>query len=164
MHDVYMGTLIKGWMPHLLIKYVTFNVTDDCNLSCKYCYFTHKDSHNKMSFDIAKKAIDYILEEKRFDIYDGIVWDFIGGEPSLEAKLIDEICDYILEKMFQLNHKWLNCYKFMMCTNGILYTSSDMQRLVQKHGINFQISITIDGNKEKHDLSRIKKDGKRTNK
>lgn len=159
MKNVYMGTLIKGWMNSLSIKYVTFAVTDDCNLACKYCYFTHKSSCNKMTFETAKKAIDYILSEERFAIYDGIVWDFIGGEPTLELDLIDQICDYILESMYKLNHKWLNCYKFMMCTNGLMYSSEKMQKLVKKHGINFQVSMTIDGNKEKHDLSRIKKDG-----
>ena len=41
----------------ILTQTVTFQVTDDCNLACKYCYQTHKGK-KKMSFDTAKKMID----------------------------------------------------------------------------------------------------------
>ena len=105
MDDVFMGKLPKNWMGDKKIQYITFSVTDECNLACRYCYFTHKNSHNKMSFKTAVTAIDYILEEPRFNICDGVVWDFIGGEPTLELKLIDSICEYILKQMFLKNHK-----------------------------------------------------------
>lgn len=158
-NEVYMGTIVKPWMSNKNIKYITFSVTDDCNLMCKYCYFTHKTSKNKLSFDIAKEAIDYILLNPDFFIHDGVVWDFIGGEPTLEMDLIDRICDYILYKMYSLNHKWLYCYRIMIGTNGLLYNSTKVQSFIQKHGKNLHVNITVDGSKEKHDLSRIKKDG-----
>lgn len=44
--NVYMGTLVKPWMSNKNIKYITFSVTDDCNLMCQYCYFTHKGFMN----------------------------------------------------------------------------------------------------------------------
>lgn len=44
----------------ILTQTVTFQVTDDCNLACKYCYQTHKGK-KKMSFDTAKKMIDLLL-------------------------------------------------------------------------------------------------------
>ncbi len=157
--NVYMGTLVKTWMHDKNIKYVTFSVTDDCNLMCEYCYFTHKTNKNKLSLDVAKKAVDYILSEESFLIHDGVVWDFIGGEPTLEMDLIDEICDYILYKMYTLNHKWLYCYRFMIGTNGLLYGSEKFQKFLLKHQGNLHVNITVDGSKEKHDLSRIKKDG-----
>lgn len=157
--NVYMGTLIKPWMDHKNIKYITFSVTDDCNLACKYCYFTHKTNKHKLSLDVAKKAVDYILSEDSFNIHDGVVWDFIGGEPTLEMDLIDKICDYILYKMYILNHKWLYCYRIMIGTNGLLYDSPNFQNFLQKHGKNLHVNITVDGSKEKHDLSRIKKNG-----
>lgn len=158
-NHVYMGTNIKSWMPNKNIKYITFNVTDDCNLACKYCYFTHKTNKKKMSFEVAKKAIDLILDNPLFLEHDGVVWDFIGGEPTLELDLIDKICDYVLSQMFIKKHKWLYCYRFLIGTNGLLYSHPKMQALIKKHGINLQVAMTIDGSKEKHDLSRIKKDG-----
>lgn len=40
---------------------ITFIVTEDCNLRCKYCYITHKASNKRMNFETAKNFIDYIL-------------------------------------------------------------------------------------------------------
>lgn len=156
---VYMGTGVESWMSNKKIKYITFNVTDDCNLACTYCYFTHKTNKKIMSFEVAQKAIDAILDNPDFLEYDGVVWDFIGGEPTLELKLIDSICDYILTEMYKKDHKWLYCYRFFIGSNGILYSTPEMQKLIEKHGMNLQVGITIDGSKQKHDLSRIKKDG-----
>ena len=62
---------------------ITFIVTEDCNLRCKYCYITHKSSNKKMSFEVAKKFIDYILSEN-IKYQDAVTLDFIGGEPLLE--------------------------------------------------------------------------------
>lgn len=157
--NVYMGTTVEQWMSTKKIKYITFNVTDDCNLACKYCYFTHKTNKKRMSFDIAKQAIDTILSSDLYLENDGVVWDFIGGEPTLELDLIERICDYILYQLYIKSHKWLYCYRFMIGTNGLLYSSPKMQKLIQKYGMNLQVAMTIDGSKEKHDLSRVKKDG-----
>ena len=93
-------------------KSITFIVTKDCQLACKYCYLVGKNTNERMTLDIATKAIDYILiNDKLFD-NEGVIWDFIGGEPFLEIDLIDSICDYIKTRMFELNHKWFNDYMF----------------------------------------------------
>ena len=130
---VYMGTLAPSWASDKHIKYITFSVTDECNLRCTYCYFTHKTHKNVMSFEVARKAIYDILTESMYDSFDGVVWDFIGGEPTIEMGLIDKISDYALYKMYQLNHKWLYCYRFMIGSNGLLYDSDDVQRYINKH-------------------------------
>ena len=97
----------------ILTQTVTFQVTDDCNLACKYCYQTHKGK-KKMSFDTAKKMIDLLLTgEKGMGDYinprrsPGLIIDFIGGEPLLEVGLIDRICSYTIGQMIELNHPWL---------------------------------------------------------
>lgn len=158
-NNVLMGTFEKSWMNDKQIKYITFSVTDECNLRCTYCYFTHKCSHHRMTFDIAKQAIDNILSDERMLVHDGVVWDFIGGEPTLEMDLIDKICDYILISMYSRKHKWFYKYRFMIGTNGLLYASDSLQRFIKKHDVNVHVAITIDGNKEKHDMSRKKIDG-----
>ena len=66
------------------VKQVTFIVTKDCQLACKYCYLVGKNSNETMSFEVAKKAVDYILSEKVKD--DSVVWDFMGGEPFMEIE------------------------------------------------------------------------------
>ena len=79
---------------------ITFSVTEECNLRCKYCYLAHKNSDKKMSFQTAKKAVDYILRERKTYNEDSVVWNFIGGEPLLEIDLIDKVSDYIKEQMY----------------------------------------------------------------
>ena len=36
-----MGTWVEGWRE-AKAQNLTFIVTEDCNLRCKYCYVTHK--------------------------------------------------------------------------------------------------------------------------
>lgn len=138
-------------------KHITFIVTKDCQLACKYCYLVGKNEKERMSFDVAKKAIDYILSNE-FDSHfnqERVVWDFIGGEPFLEIDLIDKICDYIKTEMFRLNHHWFNSYMFSFTTNGINYSSPKVQQFIEKNRNHIGIGITIDGTKKKHDLNRI---------
>ena len=141
-------------------KTVTFMVTEDCQLRCRYCYFTGKNSSNTMSFDIAKRSIDYII--KNGDIFSekSIVWDFIGGEPFLEIALIDRICEYIKTTQLSEMHPWHNSYRFSFTSNGLLYNNEQVQNYIKKNKSNLSIGITLDGTPEKHDMHRIYPSGK----
>lgn len=134
---------------------ITFIVTKDCQLACKYCYLVGKNNSERMSFDVAKKAIDLILNDERICKPQSVIWDFIGGEPFIEIDLIDKICDYIKEKMFEMNHHWFNSYRFSMTTNGINYDNAKVQKFIKKNHSHLSIGVTIDGTKRKHDLNRI---------
>ncbi len=141
-------------------KNITFIVTKDCQLACKYCYLVGKNSKERMSFDIAKQSIDYILSNPELFNEPSVEFDFIGGEPLMEVKLIDRICDYLKSQMYKRNHKWFNSYRFCFATNGLLYSSKDVQEFINKNHTHLSIEITIDGTKAKHDLNRIYKDGR----
>lgn len=155
-----MGKMPLSWKNDEA-KSITFIVTEDCNLICKYCYLTGKNETNKMNFETAKKAVDYILNtDSVSEENDAVVWEFIGGEPFMEIELIDNICDYIKQQMFLLNHKWFDFYRFSFSTNGILYDRPEVQNFIAKNYYHLSIGITIDGTKEKHDLNRIYKDGR----
>lgn len=136
-------------------KNITFIVTKDCQLACKYCYLVGKNENERMSFSTAKKAIDYILKNDHLFSENSVVWDFIGGEPFLEIDLIDKICDYIKVEMYRLNHKWFNSYRFSFSTNGINYDTPKVQSFIKKNKDHLSIGVTIDGTKQKHDLNRI---------
>ncbi len=114
-----------------------------------------------MSFSVAQKAIDYILDQETDPdfAYESVVFDFIGGEPFLEIDLIDKICDYIKTELYRRNHHWFNSYRFSFSTNGINYDSEKVQRFIQKNKEHLSIGITIDGTREKHNLNRIWKGG-----
>ena len=143
----------KGGMA----KNITFIVTKDCQLACKYCYLVGKNSKERMSFEVAKQAIDYILNHEEDFMEDSVVWDFIGGEPFIEIDLIDEICDYLKTEMFRRDHHWFNSYRFSFSTNGINYHTDKVQHFIEKNKEHLSIGITIDGTKQKHDLNRIYK-------
>lgn len=138
-----------------MAKNITFIVTKDCQLACKYCYLVGKNSRERMSWDVAKQAIDYILSHENECCENSVVWDFIGGEPFLEVDLIDKICDYIKSQMFRLNHHWFDSYRFSFSTNGINYHTDKIQRFIKKNHNHLSIGITIDGTQRKHDLNRI---------
>lgn len=138
-----------------IAKSITFIVTKDCQLACKYCYLVGKNSKERMSFEIAKQAIDYILSHEEEMREESVVWDFIGGEPFLEIDLIDQICDYLKTEMYRRNHHWFNSYRFNFSTNGINYDSEKVQRFIAKNYEHLSIGITIDGTRQKHDLNRI---------
>lgn len=138
-----------------IAKNITFIVTKDCQLACKYCYLVGKNEKERMSWETAKQAIDYILDHEHDFPEMSVVWDFIGGEPFLEIDLIDKICDYIKTELYRRNHHWFNSYRFSFSTNGINYDTEKVQKFIHKNKSHLSIGITIDGTKRKHDLNRI---------
>ena len=144
----------RGWQEGMA-KNITFIVTKDCQLACKYCYLVGKNEKERMTWDVAKAAIDYILDREREYTEQSVVWDFIGGEPFLEIDLIDKICDYLKIEMFRRNHHWFNSYRFSFSTNGINYHEEKVQRFIKKNISHLSIGITIDGTRRKHDLNRV---------
>lgn len=148
--------LSSPWMNGVT-KNITFIVTKDCQLACKYCYLVGKNVQERMSWDTAKSFIDMVLENQTDFPEESVVWDFIGGEPFLEIDLIDKICDYLKVRMYELDHHWFNSYRFSFSTNGINYHTQAVQNFIKKNRDHLSIGITIDGTKKKHDLNRVYK-------
>lgn len=140
---------------------ITFQVTEDCNMRCSYCY-QHGKSKNHMDFETARKAVDMILAaDGRTNKYltstkaRGVVLAFIGGEPFLEIELIDRICDYFIEQCFRLRHPWATRYAISLTTNGLLYFDPGVQAFIRKHQGKFHMAISVDGCRELHDACRL---------
>jgi len=142
-------------------KSITFIVTKDCQLACKYCYLVGKNSKERMPWEVAKQAVDYILDHEAEFKEESVIWDFIGGEPFLEIELIDRICDYIKLELYRRNHHWFNSYRFSFSTNGINYHEEKVQHYIEKNHNHLSIGITIDGTRQKHDLNRVYKNSER---
>ena len=52
------------------VKHIVFEVTENCNLKCKYCIFGHlytekqsKDKNKDLNIELAKKIIDHVLNQ-----------------------------------------------------------------------------------------------------
>ena len=152
----------KGQMNTLS---VTFQVTDACNLACKYCYQINKN-HHVMDLDIAKKFIDILIadDEQMQYMYDtknskSVILDFIGGEPLLEIDLIEEIYTYFIEQCIIHDHPWATSHIMSLCSNGVLYFEPKVQEFLKRHMHELSFSISIDGNKALHDACRVFPDG-----
>ena len=99
-YNDYVHRLYPGVQDRSLVREVTFQITNRCNLCCDYCYEHHKGSE-VMSLDTGKRIVD-ILIQMWLDDKPGafinratktIILDFIGGEPLLEPELIGDICE-----------------------------------------------------------------------
>ena len=134
---------------------ITLQVTQGCNLRCKYCIYSedsnvHQRSHSnkRMSWETAKRSIDFLWEHsvdsKRVNI------GFYGGEPLLEFPLIKQIVAYARDVF---DGKELT---FTITTNGTLLTDEIISYFAQE---NIQLTISLDGPKAIHDKSRIFADG-----
>ena len=143
---------------------ITFQVTNECSLACSYCYQINKGVE-VMPFETAKTFIDNLFDGK----YKGyvsveekpiIVLDFIGGEPFLQPKLIEQICDYFYDKAIELCHPWAEFSMISICTNGVHYFEPDVQHFLNKYGHKLSLSVTIDGDKQLHDSCRRFPDGR----
>lgn len=144
---------------------VTFQVTDACNLCCTYCYQINK-GHHVMPLEIAQKFIDLLLENNKdtqqyidTSVCNGVILDFIGGEPFLEVELIDQILEYFRKRTIETNHPWQYNWRISISSNGILYFEPKVQNFIQKWFDKLSFNISIDGNKQLHDSCRIFPDG-----
>lgn len=80
------------------MRYVTFIVTQNCNLNCSYCN-EHNKTKNAFNVELAKEIISRELSIE--DEYTEICFDFFGGEPFLEFKKIKEIVEFFKNKSFK---------------------------------------------------------------
>lgn len=139
---------------------LTFQITEDCNLQCSYCYQIQK-TNKTMPIEVAKKFIDLLLENNanaRFylDTSDitAVILNFIGGEPLLQIELIDQIVEYFIYKTILLNHPWKDHWVIGICSNGTLYFNEKVQQFFKKYKNKISFGISIDGGQELHDSCR----------
>lgn len=161
----YFGDKIARISPKkfndLAVKDVTFQVTNDCCCNCSYCYQINK-GHSFMSKETGKQIVDLL-----FKMYDednpemvinkstqGVILDFIGGEPLMAVDVIDYICSYFLEKCVDLDHPWAKYWMISISSNGALYFDEKVQKFLKKFENFISLNITIDGPKEIHDACR----------
>lgn len=157
--------LIEGVEETEMMKTVTFQITDGCNLRCTYCYQINKGTR-VMTFETAKRFFDMLVADSyKDDTYvslkttPGIIIEFIGGEPLLEIDLIDQICDYVRWKLISENHPWAKTIIFSMISNGVLYFDPRVQAYLNKNRNQVSFGISLDGCRDLHDMCRVFPDG-----
>lgn len=146
-------------------KTYTFQITEDCNLRCSYCYQINK-SRKVMSLETAKKAVDCIFKDNyKIENYysresmTAIILDFIGGEPFLEVELMDQIVDYFVEQAYKFKSHLAYRFMISISSNGVLYNDPKVQAFIKKWRPKLSLGISLDGCKELHDACRVFPDG-----
>lgn len=147
---------------------ITFQVTEDCNLACKYCYEVDKKPAN-LPISYAYKFIDLILTEedpigvigtdKEYILRQGLVIDFIGGDALMLPNLCREILVYFQYKAYELDHRWKDRWRCSISTNGTLFDREEVQKFLNDYKDNISLGISIDGCPEIHDKNRVMKNG-----
>lgn len=109
-----------------------------------------------MDYFTMVKAIDFALNLLLEEGYKGnVVFDFIGGEPLLEIDSIAMAASYIKERFLHDSKLSDLTFGLRIATNGILYNSVKVQKFISDFHNVLNITISIDGNKEKNDFNRI---------
>lgn len=123
------------------------NVTDACNLECKYC-FVEQHPHF-MSYDVALKAVHFLLENlekknKKFSTNEKAKITYFGGEPTLMwDEIIVPLTKYIRENNYPIN--------LTMTTNGTLL---DEKRIKFLKDNEIYILLSIDGAPDTQNYNR----------
>lgn len=130
------------------IQNVTLEVTEKCNLRCKYCIYneSHPEyrafGHKNMDWEVAKKAVDFLKAHSQNSDERHI--GFYGGEPLINYDLIKKTTDYankLFDKMI-----------YSMTTNATLMNEEIADYIMKNK---FNIIVSLDGYKELHNKNRL---------
>lgn len=147
---------------------VTFQVTQDCNLRCKYCYEIGKKPGD-LPLEYAQKFIELLIndpdpilvKDTNLDwvLNQGLILDFIGGDALMRPKLCDEIIQYFQYYAGINNHRWAYRWRASISSNGTLFDNSEVRDFLEKYKNNLSLGISLDGCPEIHDKNRVFPDG-----
>lgn len=119
-----------------------FVLTKRCNQKCIYCQAsTCNDYSTEMNEETAKAAVDIALQSPSSEMS----FEFQGGEPLLNFKVLRFIVEYTEEKK---KDKRIN---YSIATN-LLSLSEEILEFMNQHKI--AISTSLDGNSEVHNKNR----------
>lgn len=130
------------------LEHIVLNVTEQCNFRCLYCKYggsyvlERSHSDGRMSWEIAKRAVDFMLE--RNACAPCVRVGFYGGEPLLSFPLLRRLVEYIRSRTPKQP-------SFSITTNGGLLTSQTIKFLAAN---DFSLIISLDGPEQIHDRYR----------
>lgn len=132
-----MSIEYKDWYPK--VTSACFNLTDACNLRCRYCFVEQKPHF--MTLDIAKKGVEFLVNnynwKKEHNVYtDGVCVTYFGGEPMLLYEEIIKPLTLWCEETYPGI-----CY-FTITTNGTLLNEERIDFLYEH---NIKPLLSIDG-------------------
>jgi uncharacterized protein len=140
------------------IQTLVMNLTNQCNLSCQYCYefgadklATPEGKPKFMDVETAKTSVDFLLEQSagRRSIH----ITFFGGETLMNFPLLKEVVAYANQRAEEQGRH----IDFSLTTNATLLTPAIIQFLSDNH---IGVTVSMDGPKEMHDKLRVFSNGR----
>lgn len=122
----------------------SLTVTEECNLNCTYCYECYK-SKKSMRFEMAKRIVEQ--EFATCDEFDSLTIDFMGGEPMIQFKLIQQIAEWVWSKPRP------KPYTMFTTTNGTLF-DEDMKQWFRRNAKRITAGLSLDGTPAMHRINR----------
>lgn len=132
------------------ISGLDLNISQICNMGCTYCFANQGlyDDVGLMSLEMAKKSVDLFNE---ISVSNSLTIKFFGGEPLLNFKIMKDLVEYSARA---LEDRHLD---FEISTNGTII-NEEILNFFKDNPIRIQVSV--DGDKNYHDIYRRFRDGK----
>jgi len=140
------------------LQTLVMNVTNQCNLSCQYCYefgadkvATPEGKPKFMDLETAKASVDFLLEQSagRRSVH----ITFFGGETLMNFPLLKSVVGYANEKAAAQGRS----IDFSLTTNATLLTPAIIEFLSQYR---IGVTVSMDGPKDMHDQLRVFANGR----
>lgn len=142
------------------LQTLVLNVTNQCNLSCHYCYefgedklATPEGKKKFMDWDTAKASLDYFFQDSRGR--EAVHITFFGGETLMNFPLLRQAVAYART---EAERRQL-ALDFSLTTNATLLTPTIIDFLAENA---IGVTVSIDGAKEAQDAFRVFKNGRGT--
>ena len=123
------------------------NVTQKCNLACRYCFV--KQQPLEISYQVAKDAIDFYARNALDNLNIPQV-TFFGGEPMLKY-------DEIIKPLVEYIRATYGDYVVYITSNGTLFTEENLKFLKDN---DVGLLLSVDGDKDTQDFNRPFHNGK----
>ena len=140
------------------LQTLVLNLTNQCNLSCQYCYefgedkvATPEGKPKFMNLETAQASVDFLLtqSEGRRSIH----ITFFGGETLMNFPLLKQVVTYATARAREKDCQ----VDFSLTTNATLLTPAIIEFLSENR---IGVTVSMDGPKEMHDQLRVFANGK----
>lgn len=121
----------------------TIWITYECNMKCSYCYEGKEKPKVRMGFKTAEEVLKFI-KKKIKNVNSIINIQFHGGEPLLNY----DVLKYMIDEVKSWNNKFISMF---LTTNAVLLNDDNISYLTNNLD---ELSVSIDGKEETHDLNR----------
>ncbi len=131
---------------------LVLNVTNSCNLACRYCYeygddrLAKPETASVMNEEVARQSVDLLFAQSKKG--QRLQLTFFGGETLLNFKVIQPTVAYARKRAADEGQ----FIDFSLTTNATLLTPSIVQWLAEN---NIGVTVSIDGPKEFQDGMRV---------